>query len=121
MKECGIGDDERGLDVADDALRECGVAGRVERDDKCAAEDASPKCGEPRGGILAPEKDAIAGENFVRFEKGCEASGGACDFAVGGGDAAIAEHADDGGFARVAAKVVEQRGEARSGRTVQLE
>ena len=70
-----VADDEFGGDVGDDAGGEVGRAGGVERDGDDSAEEAAEEDGDPLGGVVSPEDDAVAGEDVAAVELGGEAAG----------------------------------------------
>ena len=106
-----VGDDELRGGVGDDAGGEAGGAGGVEGDDEDSAEEAAEEGGDPVGGVLAPEDDAVAGSDAAAVELGGEAAGELGELAVGGGVAAIAAMDDDGDLRWMEEKLCDKTGQ----------
>ena len=110
-EEGGVADDEFGGYFGDDAMGEVGGAGGVERDGEDAAEETAEECGDPVGGVFAPEDDTLAGEDAATFELGGEPACELGEVAVGGGvapNAAVGYHRRLGG---VGAEVLDEAGQ----------
>jgi hypothetical protein len=106
----GVGEDELGGDVGDDARGELGRAGGVEWNGEDAAQQAAEEGGDPLGGVVSPEDDTLAGGDTATVEFGGKSSGESGEFGVGGRVAAYAAIADDRRLPTVAAEIFDEAG-----------
>jgi hypothetical protein len=107
-KQRRIADDEPGLCVVDDAIREVQGSGGIERDHDDATLDAAEECAHPLKAVLSPDDDALAEGDFAANQLRGEAIGEVGDLIPRGDQAAIAAMDNDGGRVTVAAVVVEE-------------
>ena len=98
----------------EDTQYEVGRGSMVHGNDDYAAVGASEECGDPSGGVGAPDHDAVAFVNFAGVEFAGETVSGISDVAVGGADYTIAVGLGEGGFPAEAREIMKIVGDAGS-------
>ncbi len=107
----GVGEDELGGDVGDDACGEFGRAGGVEWNGEDAAQQTAEKGGDPLGGVVAPEHDAVTGGDAATVEFGRKSSRESREVSVSSRVAAHAAITDDSCLPTIAAEIFDEAGQ----------
>ncbi len=87
------------MDLLKDTMREIEGGAVIHRDDDDSAENGAEESGDPRGGVFAPDHDAVTFDDVPGVEFAGEGVSEVEDSGVGEGFGAVSAALADGGFA----------------------